>query len=69
LGEYYIKELSRSEGYELSISNKNNDITNFGQDENSENKTETYKGKVNVTTKTYIDPQNEEFPKNEILLS
>ena len=67
LGEYYIKELSRSEGYELSISNKNNDITNFGQDENSENKTETYKGKVNVTTKTYIDPQNEEFPKNEIL--
>ena len=67
LGEYYIKELSRSEGYELSIGNKNNDITNFGQDENSENKTETYKGKVNVTTKTYIDPQNETFAKNEVL--
>ena len=67
LGEYYIKELSRSEGYELSIGNKNNDITNFGQDENAENKTETYKGKVNVTTKTYIDPQNEAFAKNEVL--
>ena len=67
LGEYYIKELSRSEGYELSIGNKNNDITNFGQDENAENKEETYKGKVNVTTKTYIDPQNEAFAKNEVL--
>ena len=67
LGEYYIKELSRSEGYELSIGNKNNDITNFGQDENAENKKEVYKGKVNVTTKTYIDPQNEDFAKNEVL--
>ena len=69
LGEYYIKELSRSEGYELSIGNKNNDITNFGQDENAENKKEAYKGKVNVTTKTYIDPQNQEFGKNEILFN
>ena len=69
LGEYYIKELSRSEGYELSIGNKNNDITNFGQDENAENKKEVYKGKVNVTTKTYIDPQNQEFARNEILFN
>ncbi len=32
MGDYYIKELSRSEGYELSIGNKANDVTNFGQD-------------------------------------
>lgn len=32
MGRYYIKELSRSEGYELSIGNKENDLTNLGQD-------------------------------------
>ena len=34
-----------------------------------ENKKEAYKGKVNVTTKTYIDPQNQEFARNEILFN
>lgn len=32
MGDYYVKELSRSEGYELSIGNKANDVTNLGQD-------------------------------------
>lgn len=32
MGDYYIKELTRSEGYELSISNRQHDITNHGQD-------------------------------------
>ncbi len=32
LGSYYIKELSRSEGYELSIGNKDKYISNYGQD-------------------------------------
>lgn len=32
MGEYYIKELNRPEGYELSIGNKGNKITNNGQD-------------------------------------
>ena len=32
LGDYYIKELTRSEGYELSVSNKNSDLTNREQD-------------------------------------
>ena len=34
LGDYYIKELSRSEGYELSIGNKGKALTNKGQDVN-----------------------------------
>lgn len=34
MGDYYIKELTRSEGYELSIGNKENAITNYGQDYN-----------------------------------
>lgn len=32
LGDYYVKELSRSEGYELSIGNRKHDLTNLGQD-------------------------------------
>lgn len=32
MGDYYIKELTRSEGYELSISNRQHDTTNRGQD-------------------------------------
>ena len=32
MGDYYIKELSRSEGYELSVNNRQNDLTNSGQD-------------------------------------
>ena len=35
LGSYYVKELSRSEGYELSIGLKDNVISNFGQDINA----------------------------------
>lgn len=32
LGNYYVKELTRSEGYELSIGNRDSAITNRGQD-------------------------------------
>lgn len=31
MGSYYIQELTRSEGYELSIANKDNELTNKGQ--------------------------------------
>ncbi|MGL5437497.1 MAG: SpaA isopeptide-forming pilin-related protein [Lachnospiraceae bacterium] len=34
MGDYYIKELSRSEGYELSIGNRKNEQTNYGQEYN-----------------------------------
>lgn len=36
LGDYYVKELSRSEGYELSIGNKLHALTNNGQDVNAQ---------------------------------
>lgn len=32
LGNYYVKELTRSEGYELSIGNRDSAVTNRGQD-------------------------------------
>ena len=32
MGEYYVKELSRSEGFELSVGNQLHAITNLGQD-------------------------------------
>lgn len=34
MGNYYVKELARSEGYELSIGNKDHALTNNGQDYN-----------------------------------
>lgn len=34
MGDYYVKELSRSEGYELSIGNRKHPLTNAGQDVN-----------------------------------
>lgn len=33
MGRYYVKELTRSEGYELSIGNRDNSLTNRGQNE------------------------------------
>lgn len=36
MGDYYVKELSRSEGYELSIGNRQNDVTNKDQDLNAQ---------------------------------
>lgn len=35
LGDYYVKELTRSEGYELSIGNRMQQQTNLGQDVNA----------------------------------
>ena len=32
MGEYYVKELSRSEGFELSVGNRLHAVTNLGQD-------------------------------------
>lgn len=34
LGDYYVRELTRSEGYELSISNRQGNLSNYGQDYN-----------------------------------
>ena len=34
-GDYYVKELTRSEGYELSIGNRMQQQTNLGQDVNA----------------------------------
>ena len=32
MGSYYVKELSRSEGYELSVGNRKLPFTNAGQE-------------------------------------
>ena len=55
-GDYYVKELSRSEGYELSIGNRANDITNFGQDLEVKAPEES-KGHAVVTQRLFADEQ------------
>lgn len=66
LGEYYIKELSRSEGYELSINAKAASTTsktdNFDYLDNVDDK-----GTVYVSTQTYIHPQENIHPANHVL--
>lgn len=57
LGEYYIKELSRSEGYELSIGKKENIITNCGQDRNAGSGGAVYSGTAAVIKKPWADVQ------------
>ena len=56
MGDYYVKELSRSEGYELSIGNRANDITNFGQDLEVKAPEEA-KGHAVVTQQLFADEQ------------
>ena len=59
MGDYYIKELSRSEGYELSIGNKGNAKTNFGQDVTA-GAGEEGNGHVSVVTQMYGEEQTGE---------
>lgn len=63
MGEYYIKELSRSEGYELSINGKLNAITNFGADINTTEITEN--GSVRISKNLYIQGQETVGEANE----
>lgn len=63
LGNYYIKELSRSEGYELSVNGKLDAITNRGED--LETKTEDGKGTASVSTNLYIQGQETVGMPNE----
>ena len=55
LGDYYVKELTRSEGYELSIGNKEHGITNNGQNYNVTIPEGT--GYANITRKLYSEGQ------------
>ncbi len=55
LGDYYVKELSRSEGYELSIEGKEDTLTNFGQDLDAGASASTAYAKV--TTKLFYPGQ------------
>ncbi len=68
MGEYYVKELSRSEGYELSIGNRKHSFTNTGQDlsavtesgnggDSGNNGHSGYSGYVTVTKGLYAEQQ------------
>ena len=63
LGEYYIKELSRSEGYELSVNGKAADQTNYGADLN--NAVSSKNGSVRVNRNLYIQGQESIGMENE----
>ena len=63
LGQYYIKELSRSEGYELSVNGKLDTVTNNGADLNVN--TETKNGSVKVSQNLYIQGQETVGKENE----
>jgi len=58
LGEYYVKELSRSEGYEVSVGMKSNAYTNYGQDLDAGVPVKT-DSTATVTMKPYVDGQIE----------
>lgn len=55
LGEYYIKELTRSEGYELSVSNRNHEETNAGQNLNEMAEQEEGDGYALITKNLYYE--------------
>ncbi len=56
MGEYYVKELSRSEGYELSIGNRKNPLTNRGQDTDA-GAPEPGKGYAGIARPLFADGQ------------
>ena len=64
MGEYYIKELSRSEGYELSVNGKSADITNNGADLDVVDN--NLPGSVSITRNMYIQGQESVGEANEI---
>lgn len=59
MGDYYIKELSRSEGYELSIGEKENCLTNLNQDLNVKSPEES-KGYAMISSPLFSDEQTSE---------
>lgn len=63
LGTYYIKELSRSEGYELSIGEKEHPITNRSQD--PEASVDSEKGFAAIVTAPYGEGQLSGEPTGE----
>lgn len=63
LGEYYIKELSRSEGYELSVNGRLNAITNKDAELNVV--TEDKSGSVTISENLYIQGQETIGEQNE----
>ena len=65
MGDYYIKELSRSEGYELSVNGKGQFITNDKSD--FEPQFKQYSGSVSVSENVYVHPQETHGLSNELL--
>lgn len=62
MGGYYVKELSRSEGYELSIGNKAHSLTNLGQDLDVK-APESADGYAVITQQLFADEQTSEDGK------
>ena len=62
LGDYFIKELTRSEGYELSVSNKNQRITNAGQTFGQEEQEKQGEGYGLVTRNLFYEVRPSENP-------
>lgn len=63
LGDYYIKELTRSEGYELSIGEKGNLLTNRAQD--PEVSVQEVSGYASVTSRLWAEMQEPANPTGE----
>lgn len=56
LGDYYVKELSRSEGYELSVNGRNDKLSNYGY--SLDVGIPEGKGSVAVARAPYVEPQS-----------
>ncbi|MCI8517881.1 MAG: hypothetical protein HFG75_13615 [Hungatella sp.] len=56
LGSYYVKELSRSEGYELSVNGRNHEVSNYGY--SLEVTIPRGQGSAAVTRAPYVEPQS-----------
>lgn len=57
MGNYYVKELSRSEGYELSVGNRKHPLTNAGQDLSVSAEESSGDGYAAVTQALYAEQQ------------
>lgn len=65
MGDYYVKELSRSEGFELSIGSKENSHTNNGQDVTAGVPGNSGSGYAAVTKNLYPEGQISDNPTGE----
>ncbi len=57
MGNYYVKELSRSEGYELSVGNRKHPLTNAGQDFSVSAEESSRDGYAVITEALYAEQQ------------